>query len=113
MTKFSGKVGYGQNVKTGPGVFELQITERAYFGDVIRQTRSLEAGEKVLSDIRVGNSLSILADAYALNHFVTIQYVEWMGGLWVVEEATVQTPRLILRLGGVYNGPKAPAPSTP
>lgn len=113
MARFHGKVGYGENVKTAPGVFELQITERAYFGDVVRQTRTLESGEKVLSDIRVGNSISVVADAYAFNHFIAIQYVEWMGGLWVVEEATVQAPRLILRLGGVYNGPKAGAPGPP
>lgn len=110
MARFYGKVGYGENVEKAPGVWELVITERAYYGDVISQNRRLEAGEKVLSDIRVGNSISIVADAFALNNFVAIQYVEWTGGLWVVDDVTVQTPRLILRLGGVYNGPKAETP---
>lgn len=113
MARYYGKIGYGENVETKPGVWELVIVERAYFGDVQSQNRRLEAGEKVLSDIRVGNSISVVADAYALNHFLAIQYIEWTGGLWVVDDVTVQAPRLILRLGGVYNGPKVATPSPP
>jgi hypothetical protein len=35
-----------------------------------------------------------------------------MGTLWTVSDVEVQSPRLLLRLGGVYNGPRA-APSSP
>jgi hypothetical protein len=105
MAKFNGKVGYGETVETAPGVNEDQITEVVYFGDVIRNTRLLQSGEKVNDDLSVSNSISIVADAYANEHFFAIRYVEWAGVLWKVSEVEVQRPRLLLRLGGVYNGP--------
>lgn len=113
MARFYGKVGYGETAEVRPGVHELVITERTYRGDVIRNTRGFDGGDKVINDITTSTSVSILADAYALSHFFAIQYVDWMGALWVVDNVDVQRPRLILRLGGVYNGPKVAAPSTP
>jgi hypothetical protein len=110
MAKFQGKVGYGELVETTAGVWEEEITERSYFGDVLRDTRRLREGEKVNDDITVGNMFSIVADAYANEHFHAIRYVEWAGTLWKVSEVEVQRPRLLLRLGGVYNGPKVAAP---
>jgi hypothetical protein len=52
----------------------------------------------------VSNSISIVADAYANEHFLAIRYVEWVGELWTVQDVEIQTPRLLLRLGEVYNG---------
>ena len=64
MAKFHGKVGYGETVETSPGVYDDVITEHYYYGDVIRNTRQLREGEKVNQDLTVGNSISIVADAY-------------------------------------------------
>lgn len=113
MAKFHGTVGYGESVETAPGVWEETITERMYFGDVIRNSRQLREQQKVNDDLSVGNSISIVADAYANEHFFAIRYVSWAGTLWKVSDVEVQSPRLVLRLGGVYNGPKAGAPDTP
>lgn len=104
--KFYGKVGYGVSVETAPGVWTDTITEVAYFGDVVRNSRKLQDGSKVNDDLSVENSISIVADAYAHEHFFAIRYVEWAGTLWTVSTVDVQIPRLLLRLGGVYNGPK-------
>lgn len=109
MAKFYGKIGYGETVETGPGVWEDQITEVPYFGDVIRNIRKIQEEPKVNSDLTLNNSISIVADAYANEHFFAIRYVAWMGALWTVSEVEIQSPRLILRLGGVYNGPKGDA----
>jgi len=105
MAKFYGNIGYGTTVETAPGVHEEQITERSYYGDVIRNSRQLKDGESVNNDLSVGNSITVVADAYANQHFFAIRYVEWAGTLWKVSDVEVQSPRLILRLGGVYNGP--------
>lgn len=113
MAKFFGEIGFGETVKTAPGVWEDVITERKYRGDVVRNARSLEVGEKVNSDISVDNSLSIIADQYANDHIFAIRYVRWAGSLWIVSNVEVQRPRLILRLGGVYNGPRAEEGTTP
>jgi hypothetical protein len=106
MAKFHGVIGYGEAVETAPGVWEDEITERLYFGDVIRNTRQIqEVG--INDDISVGNSISIVADAYAQEHFFAMRYCIWLGIYWVVRDVEVRRPRLVLRLGGVYNGPKA------
>ena len=106
--RFCDFVGYGEDVKSAGGVWTKEITEIKYFGDVQRNTRRLsDTGEKVNLDISVGNTISIVADAYAYEHFFAIQYVKWAGALWTVSEVTVERPRLQLRLGGVYNGPRA------
>lgn len=110
MAKFYGEIGYGETVETRPGVWEDNIVERKYYGDVIRNTRRLEEGEKVNNDLSVGNSINIVADAYANEHFFAIRYIKWAGTLWTVSDVEVQSPRLILRLGGVYNGQTPPAP---
>jgi hypothetical protein len=108
MAKFFGKVGYVlEAVEVRPGVFKDQITERKYFGDEVRPSRRLDEVEKVNFDISTGTSLSIVADAYANQHFFAIRYVEWAGALWVVTSVDPMRPRLLLRLGGVYNGPRA------
>jgi hypothetical protein len=107
MAKFHDVIGYGQTVETSPGVHQDVITERLYFGDVIRNARYLKEGEGVNQDLTVGNTISIVADAYANEHFFAIRYIRWMGALWTVQMVEVQSPRLLLRLGGVYNGPTA------
>ncbi len=108
MARFYGKIGFGESVEDPPdsGVFKDQITEHAYFGDVVRNTRGLRENQEVNADITVNNSISIVADAYANEHFFAIRYIEWAGSLWTVSDVEVQAPRLLLRLGGVYNGPR-------
>jgi len=113
MAKFYGEIGYGETVETAPGVWADNIVEYSYFGDVIRNTRSLQEGEKLNNDLSVGNSISIVADAYANTHFFAIRYIKWAGALWTVSDVEVQSPRLLLRLGGIYNGPTPTAPVTP
>lgn len=106
MAKFYGKVGYGVAAETSPGVWEDTIHEVAYLGDVVQSTRKLQETENLNNDISVQNSISIVADAYANEHIFAIRYVEWAGSLWTVSSVDVKRPRLLLRLGEVYNGPK-------
>lgn len=113
MPKFYGVIGYGETVETSPGVWVDQIVEYAYFGDVVRNTRRLKEGEGLNNDLSVGNSISIVADAYANEHFHDIRYIQWAGALWTVSEVEVQSPRLLLRLGEVYNGITPESPDAP
>lgn len=105
--RFFGRVGYGETIEESPGVWEDQIVERSYTGEILQNIRNRRTDEKVNSDLSVSNQISIVADAYANEHFFAIRYVEWAGVLWTVDNVEVQRPRLILRLGEVYNGPKA------
>lgn len=107
MPKFCGKVGFGIPVEISPGVWEDEITEKRYRGDVVKIARKLDGSEYLNDTITVNNSISILADAFANENFFNIRYVIWAGAYWKVSNVEVERPRLILTLGGVYNGPKA------
>lgn len=102
--KFFGKIGYGDTVETAPGVATEVIVEREYYGDVIKDTRRLESVSTLNDNINIGNQFSILADAYAYEHFYKILYVVWMGVKWKVTNVDASTrPRLIFTIGGEYN----------
>lgn len=108
--RFYDKVGYGIPTDRGDGVWTDSMTERPYRGDLSRVTRyTEESSEKVNPDFRLSNRISIMADAFALENFSHIKYAAWMGTLWTVTSVEVQRPRLILTLGGVYNGPTPPS----
>ena len=106
MTRFLGAVGFATPTEVSPGRWEDVVVERTYSGDVTRNSRRLqENNDLVNDDLNVENSISIVADPYASEQFVAIRYVRWLGTLWEVPTIEVMSPRLILRLGGVYNGP--------
>ena len=104
MAKFYGAIGYAKTAETMPGVWTEQITERDYYGDVIRNSRRLQSSDKVNDDISISNQISIVADPYAINNFHSMRYAEFMGAKWKISDVEVQYPRLLLTLGGLYNG---------
>lgn len=104
MAKFYGVVGYVETRQTSPGVWEPVTTEKKYYGDVVRSNRRLDSNDRINDDVVVTNKISIVSDAEANQNFHAIRYVTWMGARWKVTDVEVQSPRLILTLGGVYNG---------
>lgn len=107
MAKFHGNIGYSHSEETSPGVYTDTITEREYFGDVIRESRQWTNPGQVNDNLVVGNRISIVADDFANGHFTSMKYVIWDEVYWKVSSVEVQRPRLILSLGGVYNGNNA------
>jgi hypothetical protein len=109
MARFYGEVGYGESEETPPGsgVWVDNITEQTYIGDVIRNIKREDSGENLNPDLKVNNSISIMADDYAIKHFFKIKYVRWEGVPWTISAIEVKAPRLVLSLGSVYNGPTA------
>jgi hypothetical protein len=107
MTRFFGKVGYVTPVRSG-GVTEDVATERPYGGEELRNTRYFATEDTVLGKVSFQTRLSIVADAYALENFKDIRYVEWAGSYYNVDQVDVERPRLILVVGEKYNGPTAP-----
>ena len=104
MAKWFGKIGYATTQETRPGVWEPLIEEKEYYGDTVRNVRRLENAAKVNDDIAVAVDISIVADPFAYNNFHTMKYVEYMGSKWKVSSVDPQYPRLVLTLGGLYNG---------
>lgn len=104
MAKFYGIIGYEITEETEPGIYEEKIVENTYIGDVIKNSRRLQEVGKVNDDITVSNRISIIADPFANNNFHSMRYVEIMGAKWKITEVEVEYPRLILTIGGLYNG---------
>lgn len=113
MAKFFGKVGYAHTVDQGNGVHKEVVTEREYYGDVLNPARRLTDSDKVNSDVEARNMISVLADDYATENIFAIRFVWWGGTRWKVTYVENKRPRLILTLGGVYNGSKVAAPGSP
>lgn len=109
MAKFYGPIGYSITEETSPGVWTPEhLVEKKYKGDVLQNYRKVSQGESINDDIDVSNRISIVADPFAMLHFHAIKYVKWMGAYWKVTTIDAsQRPRLILTIGGVYNGETA------
>jgi hypothetical protein len=104
MAKFYGVIGFVETEESVLGVWTEKVTEKEYFGDIIQNTKRWQQGGNLNDDIVVNNKISILADTYAFQLLEHIRYVRWMGVNWKVSNIDINSPRLILTLGGVYNG---------
>lgn len=107
MARFYGKVGYALPAETVDGVYTNNIKERDYYGDV-RDEMIISRNEgQVNDDISLSQLVAIVADKFAYENFQRIKFVELYGALWLVTSVKVERPRLLLRMGGPYNGPRA------
>ena len=105
MAKWYGKVGYSETVETRPGVWTPKDTVREYYGDVIRNTTKWAVNSDSTNDnLTVNSQISIVADPFANNKFHSMKWIEFMGARWKVTSVEPQPPRLLLTLGGVWNG---------
>lgn len=104
MAKFYGKIGFTVMQETLPDVWEPVETVRDYFGDLNRNQRRWTNGESVNEDIEVSNEISIVLDDFLQENIGALKWVEVMGAKWKVNSITITYPRVVLTLGGVYNG---------
>lgn len=104
MGKFCGTIGFSQTEETIPGVWKKRITEKKYYIELLRNIRRFQSSESVNDNININNQMSIIADPFAIENFSYMDYVVFRGAKWKIESVEVQYPRLILTIGGVYNG---------
>lgn len=104
MPKFYGAIGFVKTVETSPGIWEASETVKKYCGDLVRNQRRWEQGEVINEQLTVSNEISIVADKFAKENFDAIKWVEVMGHKWRVNSVTITYPRIVLTVGGVYNG---------
>lgn len=103
--RYCGLIGFGTTVsEDGDDVYKEEIECRPYMGDVVRHTYNMQSSDKLTKDVQVNMQVSILADEFATNFMHLIRFAEWRGVKWQVTAVEPQYPRLILSLGGVYNG---------
>ena len=104
MAKWCGKIGFCNTEETEPGIWENRVVERQCYGDLLSNYRKFQNSGGVNDNINIANKISIISDPFAMRNFRSIAYVEFMGAKWKVTDVENLYPRLILTLGGVYNG---------
>ena len=106
MAKYYGTVGFAQTVETAPGVWSsTEIVTREYAGDVLQNTRRWENSQGVNDNLTLSVRISIIADDYASQNLPAARYATYRGDKFEITSIDdSQYPRLVLTLGGVYNG---------
>lgn len=106
MSKWYGKIGYSDTVETEPGLWESQIVEKEYYGDLTRNRWVQQTPSDGINDnVKIATNLRIIAaDPYAMNHFSNMVYAEVSGVKWKITDVLPEYPALTLTLGGVWNG---------
>lgn len=101
--KWLGKCGFAVS-QNNHGIWIDEVVEKRYSGDLIKKRYDIQSGPDVNNDITINNQISILADKFMYENFQCIKYVEVLGTRWKVKSVEVQYPRLLLTLGGIWNG---------
>ena len=104
MAKFYGNIGFAIHKETAPGVYRPVIQTRAYSGDVVMNYRKWENSGNVNDNLNISNRISIIADKFCLENLGSMKFVEYIGARWKITNAELSFPRIILTIGGVYNG---------
>lgn len=104
MTKWHGYIGFGITKETSLDVYESIIEDHSYSGDVLRNYRKTESTNKVNDNINLSVQISVVANPFIFQHLGEIKYITYMGNKWKVTSADIQPPRIILEVGGIYNG---------
>lgn len=103
--RYSGKLGFAQQVQVSPGVWDEVITEHDVLGDVVQRTEALASESSVLPVYRTTTSVSVPARGVGPQDNSMIRYVTYAGKRWTISSIVDQPPRLVLYIGEEYHGP--------
>lgn len=106
--KFSGEAGFREeNVETSPGIYETRESVVKVRGDVLNYGGNHnESTNSTIDNFTTSNQLSIVASRYTKQNISNLLWVKWNGVKWKVSSFRLNSPRVIVTLGGVYNGPE-------
>lgn len=111
MAKFFGQIGFAVTTEPDPinhpGVFLDDVVERDYFGDIIRNNARWDSASQANDNFNLDCQFSILLDPFAEQNCQKIVYIKHLGERWKVKTINLQYPRLLLTVGGIYNGEQA------
>lgn len=107
MAKYVGMIGFVRNEEIEPGIWEDVVTEKKYRGDILKNNQRFAVSTSIEGELKITNQFSIIGNSYAFDHVSDIRYLEWRGNRWVVDTVEIEYPRLVMTIGGLYNGPQA------
>lgn len=106
MAKYHGYIGFAITEETSPGVWKERIVEKEYSGDINRIRRNWNLGQTVNENLDISNEISIIANPFAEENAPFMKYLTWMGHYWRITSISIEYPRMILTIGGLYDGKK-------
>lgn len=106
MAKESGFIGYAINKEVKPGVWKDTIVKKPYKGNMIRNNIRNDLQNTVNGSIVLNNQVSFIANPFAISNSTRIRFITLMGSAWNVTNVEVLRPKLLLTIGGAYNGPQ-------
>ena len=104
MAKWYGMIGYSVLEEKSPGVWMPKTVEKEHYGDIYRNAQSNQSANQANDNIVLNSQISIVASPYAQENFQFMKYAVYKGTKWKITNVEVQYPRLVLTVGGVYNG---------
>lgn len=105
MSRYRGRIGFITTIETEPGVYEDAPVERYYRGDTISMGVKYQGTEHVNDNLTLNVRISVVADSFGLENLSYMRYVEYKGAFWSIQAVDDSArPRIILTLGGVWNG---------
>lgn len=106
MSRFRGMIGYAQNVETeqGSGEWIPDIVEKRHSGNVLKDFARYQSEDVTIPTLTITNKISVVANNYILDNTSKMRYVVWQSAKWEIVSFKFEHPRIILTLGGVYNG---------
>ena len=113
--KFHGAIGFSSTIESpaNSGIWIEQTTERDYYGDVLQNYRKWDSAQTLNDNFGLDNRISVLADSYLKSNVQRMRYVKMDGAVWEISRFEIQRPRIIISLGGIYNGPTPSASANP
>lgn len=104
MAKQSAKIGYVSKVKDDHNKFVNEIIERKVAVDILRNNFRMQYGEAINGTLRLSNRISFIADKYSFEHSSNLRYIVLDGQKWTISSFEITRPKIVLEIGGVYNG---------
>lgn len=104
MTKCSGVIGYTLSVETQPGVWTDTPTEKKYYGDIVRDNRRIVDNSQINDNVNISNNISIVSNKFMLENLAFMKFITFMNSKWKINSVDIKPPRLIITIGGLYNG---------
>lgn len=104
MSKCSGVIGYTLVGETQPGVWAETITEKKYYGDIVRDNRRIVDQGDINGNINISNNISVVSNSFMLDNMAFMRYITFMKSKWKISSVDIKPPRIIITIGGLYNG---------
>jgi hypothetical protein len=104
MPKCSGVIGYALAGETQPGVWSENTVERTYYGEVVRDNRRVVDQGEINGSVNINNNISVVSNKFMLDNMAFMRYISFANSKWKITSVDIRPPRIIITLGGLYNG---------